>query len=99
MATSVTNVSVPPWTPESSVWYVKQSAPPGFGSMLSRRTIACDNGGFAATAVVYAIELRYSLCVFAASHVYSTYTMFPSPLMSPNIFNTLAVDPFAKFGG
>jgi len=30
---------------------------------------------------------------------YSMYTMFPSPLMSPNIFKTEAVDPFRVVDG
>src|SRR5262245_10720769 len=41
-----------------------------------------------------AITFRYSLCA-VVSHVYSTYTMLPSPLMSPYIFSTVALEPLA----
>src|SRR5262249_44611609 len=38
------------------------------------------------------ITFRYSLWL-TVSHVYSTYTMSPSALMSPNSFSTVALDP------
>ena len=74
-------------------WYVKHGVPPGLSWMLFRRTNESDSFGLVGESI--AITLRYNLCVLpgAESQVYSTYTMLPSPLISPNIFNTVAVDP------
>src|SRR4051812_34049382 len=58
--------------------------------MLLRRI--CDAVTAGLLAALYAITFRYRLCA-VVSHVYSTYTMLPSPLMSPYIFNTLPFDP------
>src|SRR5207248_2735288 len=41
-----------------------------------------------------AMTFRYRLWA-VVSHVYSTYTMLPSPLMSPYILRTVALDPLA----
>src|SRR5262249_27349720 len=73
-------------------WYVKQGVPPGLGRMLFKSASAFV-GSFGG-GVFHAIALRERTPA-AMSHVYSTYTMLPSPLMSPNIFKTFPVDPFA----
>ena len=64
--------------------------------MLSMRICSTVTAGLAP--VVNGIELRYSRPL-AVSHRYSTYTMLPSPLMSPKILSTEPVEPFAIEGG
>src|SRR5205807_3364033 len=76
--------------------------------MLVSSTCALPAATFA-VAWSYGMTFRYRLPVpggaavgtapaAIGSHVYSTYDMLPSPLISPYNFKTDAVDPFKKPG-
>jgi hypothetical protein len=62
--------------------------------MFASSTIESSFGGLLAAGVFHAMTFRYSLPA-VVSQVYSTYTMLPSPLMSPYSFNTLPFEPLA----
>src|SRR5713101_8636277 len=91
MATSVT-YEVPPTT---WVWYVKHAALPGLATILRRSTIDGFTAGLAAA--FHAIVFLYRFPP-AVSHVYSTYSMFPSELISPKSLRTVPVEPLPPTG-
>ena len=77
----------------------RRNPPPGFGGFGSRLSSRiCSTVGTGFTAALNGITLRNNRPP-ARSHVYSTYTMLPSPLMSPRILSTFPVEPFAMVVG
>src|SRR5579862_3010115 len=102
MATSSTNVNDVPCTVSWDVWYEKHGvgAPAG-GLAIRLDSRICELVVAGLLVALKDTTLRYRLLgrtgsgpVAALPQVYSTYTIVPSPLMSPYSLSTHAVDGF-----